>query len=196
MAPQGRSAALASHPDTPLEGEGGHHAYDANAAPWWLRALWLAFFAFAFTYLMVNLFAAGVIDSIDPRRAGTAALPLGRRPVRATVDGAALVCYCYGCVLAHRVTRASGEAEGPRRGHLRATRLGIFFAVNVMMVSMPAYTCPAMSAPRAARSTARCSSYARARDRLDGAGARAARWPRSCERVGRACGGAPRTPTR
>ena len=58
MAPPGRSAALASQPDTPLEGE-RYHVYDANAAPWWLSALWLAFFAFAFTYLMVNLLQLG-----------------------------------------------------------------------------------------------------------------------------------------
>jgi hypothetical protein len=58
VAPPGRSAALASHPDTPLESE-RYHVYDANAAPWWVSALWLAFFVFAFTYLVVNLLRLG-----------------------------------------------------------------------------------------------------------------------------------------
>jgi hypothetical protein len=58
LAPPGRSAALASQPDTPLEGE-RYHVYDANPAPWWLSALWLAFFTFAFTYLLVNLLQLG-----------------------------------------------------------------------------------------------------------------------------------------
>ena len=79
-----------------------------------------------------------MIDPIDPAACGHCGLPLGRRPVRATVDGAALVCCCYGCVLAHQVTRASGEA-GHAAGIYVRLGLGIFFAVNVMMVSMPAY---------------------------------------------------------
>lgn len=58
LAPSGASAALASKPDTPLECE-RYHIYDANPAPWWLSALWLAFFVFAFTYLMVNLLQLG-----------------------------------------------------------------------------------------------------------------------------------------
>jgi hypothetical protein len=58
MAPPGGSAALASHPDTPLDLE-RYHAYEGNAAPWWLSALWLAFFVFAFTYLMLNLLRLG-----------------------------------------------------------------------------------------------------------------------------------------
>jgi len=58
MAPAGGSAALASQPDTPLETE-RYHVYDANPAPWWLSTLWLLFFLFAFSYLMVNLLALG-----------------------------------------------------------------------------------------------------------------------------------------
>jgi Cu2+-exporting ATPase len=69
---------------------------------------------------------------------GHCGLPLGRRPVRTTIDGAAIVCCCYGCVLAHQVTRASGE-EGRAAGIFVRLGLGVFFAVNVMMVSMPAY---------------------------------------------------------
>ena len=41
LAPSGASAALASQPDTPLECE-RYHIYDANPAPWWVSALWLA----------------------------------------------------------------------------------------------------------------------------------------------------------
>ena len=33
--------------------------YDANPAPWWLSTLWLVFFVFAFSYLMVNLLRLG-----------------------------------------------------------------------------------------------------------------------------------------
>jgi hypothetical protein len=58
LAPSGASAALASHPDTPLETE-RYHIYDANPAPWWVTSLWLVFFIFAFTYLMVNLLQLG-----------------------------------------------------------------------------------------------------------------------------------------
>jgi hypothetical protein len=58
LAPPGRSAAMASQPDTPLEGE-RYHSYEANAAPWWISVLWLAFFTFAFTYLMLNIWKLG-----------------------------------------------------------------------------------------------------------------------------------------
>ena len=37
-------------------------------------------------------------------------LSVGRRPVHATIDGAAEVFCCYGCVLARQVTRGSGES--------------------------------------------------------------------------------------
>ena len=57
---------------------------------------------------------------------------------------------CFGCVLAHQVTRARGDD-----GHAAAlaVRLGlaIFFAMNVMMVTMPsAGTAPACHAGPAA----------------------------------------------
>ncbi len=58
LAPSGASAARASQPDTILESE-RYHVYDANPAPWWLTTLWLVFFVFAFTYLLVNLLPLG-----------------------------------------------------------------------------------------------------------------------------------------
>ena len=58
LAPAGKSAALASQPDTPLEGE-RYHIYDANPAPWWVTTLWLLFFVFAFSYLLINLLRLG-----------------------------------------------------------------------------------------------------------------------------------------
>ena len=58
LAPSGGSPALASQPDTPLEYE-RYHSYDANPAPWWVSVLWLVFFVFAFSYLMVNLLPLG-----------------------------------------------------------------------------------------------------------------------------------------
>jgi hypothetical protein len=54
VAPPGESAAAASHPDQPLEGE-RWHIYESNPAPWWIGLLWLAFFVFAVFYLIVNL---------------------------------------------------------------------------------------------------------------------------------------------
>lgn len=45
---------------------------------------------------------------------------------------------CYGCVLALQVTRARGES-GAAASILIRLGLAIFFAMNVMMVSMPAY---------------------------------------------------------
>jgi hypothetical protein len=57
VAPSGGSPALASQPDTPLDDR--YHIYDANPAPWWLTTIWLLFFAFAFSYLIVNLLTIG-----------------------------------------------------------------------------------------------------------------------------------------
>jgi len=45
---------------------------------------------------------------------------------------------CYGCVLAQQVTRARG-AHGAAESILIRLGLAIFFAMNVMMVSMPTY---------------------------------------------------------
>lgn len=65
-------------------------------------------------------------------------LPLGRWPVRATIEDQTLHFCCTGCALAQQITRAHGED-----GALSATavRLGlaIFFAVNLMMVGMATY---------------------------------------------------------
>lgn len=58
LAPSGASAARASQPDTPLECD-RYHVYDANPVPWWVTTLWLAFFVFAFGYLLVNLLSLG-----------------------------------------------------------------------------------------------------------------------------------------
>ena len=52
-APTGASAAEASRPDTHLDEE--YHIYESNPAPWWIAALWLSFFIFGVTYLIVNL---------------------------------------------------------------------------------------------------------------------------------------------
>ncbi len=65
-------------------------------------------------------------------------LPLGRRPVLAEIDGAPIRCCCYGCVLALQVTRARGE-DGAAAAVFVRLGLGVFFAINVMMVGMPAY---------------------------------------------------------
>ena len=65
-------------------------------------------------------------------------LPLGRRSVHATVAGECGRFCCYGCVLAQQVTRARGE-HGAAESILIRLGLAIFFAMNVMMVSMPSY---------------------------------------------------------
>jgi Cu2+-exporting ATPase len=74
-------------------------------------------------------------------------LPLRRRALAATVDGIAGRFCCIGCILAQQVTRSRGDD-----GHARAVlvRLGVatFFAMNVMMVSMPAYV-PVVYGPEA-----------------------------------------------
>jgi hypothetical protein len=54
LAPGGASAALASRPDEPLDGA-HYHIYEAHPAPWWIAAIWVAFFIFAVTYLITNL---------------------------------------------------------------------------------------------------------------------------------------------
>jgi len=65
-------------------------------------------------------------------------LPLGRRSISATVAGEPSRFCCYGCVLAQQVTRARGE-HGAAESILIRLGLAIFFAMNVMMVSMPSY---------------------------------------------------------
>jgi hypothetical protein len=54
LAPPGASAAAASRPDQTLE-DGRFHIYESNPAPWWIGLLWLSFFIFGVTYLMLNL---------------------------------------------------------------------------------------------------------------------------------------------
>lgn len=54
LAPSGASPAAASGPDGPLE-DGRYHIYDTNPVPWWVAALWVAFFVFAVVYLIVHL---------------------------------------------------------------------------------------------------------------------------------------------
>jgi Cu2+-exporting ATPase len=61
-------------------------------------------------------------------------LPLGRRPVRGK-DGS--FC-CYGCLLAFQVTRARGD-DGAAATIVVRLGLGVFFAMNVMMLTLPAY---------------------------------------------------------
>ena len=54
LAPPGHSPACASRPDPPMEDE-RWHLYEANPAPWWIGALWVAFFVFGVAYLVLNL---------------------------------------------------------------------------------------------------------------------------------------------
>jgi hypothetical protein len=54
VAPAGQSPATASRPDTVLE-DARYHIYESNPAPWWIAVLWLAFFVFGFSYLILNL---------------------------------------------------------------------------------------------------------------------------------------------
>ena len=53
LAPSGASAAQASQPETQLDEE--YHIYESNPAPWWIAVLWLSFFIFGVTYLILNL---------------------------------------------------------------------------------------------------------------------------------------------
>ena len=73
---------------------------------------------------------------------------LGRRPVAATVDDEHALFCCYGCVLALQITRARGDT-GAAATILIRVGLAIFFTINVMMVSMPAYV-PYVYGPDAA----------------------------------------------
>jgi hypothetical protein len=54
LAPAGASAATANRPDSGLDG-GHYHIYESNPAPWWIGLLWLSFFVFGATYLILNL---------------------------------------------------------------------------------------------------------------------------------------------
>jgi heavy metal translocating P-type ATPase len=65
-------------------------------------------------------------------------LPLPRRPVHVVLDGRSEACCCSGCVLALTVTRARGDA-GAASAILVRLGLAVFFAMNVMMVTMPTY---------------------------------------------------------
>ena len=65
-------------------------------------------------------------------------LPAGRRGVVASVDGRREPYCCYGCVLASQVTRTRGE-HGAAASILVRLGLAVFFAMNVMMLSLPTY---------------------------------------------------------
>ncbi len=54
VAPSSGSAAIASDPDLPLDGQ-QFHIYEAHPAPWWIAAIWIGFFVFAIAYLITNL---------------------------------------------------------------------------------------------------------------------------------------------
>ncbi len=54
VVPPGTSAAGASDPARDLD-DGRYHIYEANPVPWWVVVVWLAFIAFAITYLIRNL---------------------------------------------------------------------------------------------------------------------------------------------
>jgi hypothetical protein len=54
VAARGASPAAASDPGRDLE-DGHYHIYEANPVPWWVVVVWLAFIAFAITYLIRNL---------------------------------------------------------------------------------------------------------------------------------------------
>lgn len=41
--------------ETPEEPEETYHTYEPNPVPWWIAALWIAYFIFGVTYLIVNL---------------------------------------------------------------------------------------------------------------------------------------------
>jgi Cu2+-exporting ATPase len=66
------------------------------------------------------------------------ALPLGRQVVHGTVAGVRGSFCCYGCLLAQQVTRARGEA-GAAAAIVVRLGVAIFFAMNVMMLSLPTY---------------------------------------------------------
>ena len=53
VVPPGASPAGASDPARELED--GYHIYESNPVPWWVALVWLAFIAFAITYLIRNL---------------------------------------------------------------------------------------------------------------------------------------------
>jgi hypothetical protein len=54
LAPNSGSAAIASDPARALDGQ-QYHIYETHPAPWWIAALWIAFFVFAVSYLITNL---------------------------------------------------------------------------------------------------------------------------------------------
>ena len=66
-------------------------------------------------------------------------LPLGARVVVAQIDQRDGRFCCYGCVLAHQITRASGE-DGEASTIVIRLGLAIFFAMNVMAMSLPGYS--------------------------------------------------------
>jgi hypothetical protein len=53
VAPRGASPAEASQPDHVLESR--FHAYESHPVPWWITLIWVSFFGFGISYLLVNL---------------------------------------------------------------------------------------------------------------------------------------------
>lgn len=52
-APRGESPAKASRADQELEHR--YNIYEHHPAPWWVALVWLCFFVFGASYLIVNL---------------------------------------------------------------------------------------------------------------------------------------------
>lgn len=66
-------------------------------------------------------------------------LPLGRRPMRRTIDGDEHAFCCYGCYLAYQVSHGSGE-ESEATWLLIRLGVGGFLAMNVMLFSLLIYS--------------------------------------------------------
>lgn len=56
LAPKSQGAAAASRPENELD-EARYNRYEANPVPWWVSLIWISFFVFGVTYLVVNLVA-------------------------------------------------------------------------------------------------------------------------------------------
>jgi hypothetical protein len=54
LAPPGGAPASACRPESGLD-ESRVHIYETNPAPWWVGALWAAYFVFGVAYLIINL---------------------------------------------------------------------------------------------------------------------------------------------
>jgi len=57
---------MATPEDTPAEVEGQHHRYRGSRIPWFVHLIWLTFWLFAVSYIVIYLFPKMRTELLPP----------------------------------------------------------------------------------------------------------------------------------